>query len=158
MSGKQIELTGKKENKKGKRGAKEKYDPEQMPLLVEKWARLGLNDKQISENLNISLDTFYRYKKKYSEFSEALKRGKAPIDFQVENSLLKRALGYDVEVTHTEKRMMDGKEMIVIKRVVKHIPADVTAIIFWLKNRDKKRWGESSGDEDDTNEVKVVFE
>ncbi|MBM6875783.1 HNH endonuclease [Fusobacterium mortiferum] len=66
-------------------------------ILVEGWARNGLTDEQIAKNLGISTDTFYRYKKEYSDFSESLKKGKEIIDFEVENALLKRALGYTYE-------------------------------------------------------------
>ena len=61
-------------------------------MLVEGWARDGLTDKQIANNLNISEDTFYEYKKRYSEFSESLKKGKEIVDYEVENALLKTAL------------------------------------------------------------------
>ena len=34
-------------------------------ILVEGWARDGLTDEQITNNLGISIDTFYKYKNKY---------------------------------------------------------------------------------------------
>ena len=45
-------------------------------ILVEAWARNGLTDEQIAKNLGISKDTFYKYKKEYTDFSDSLKRGK----------------------------------------------------------------------------------
>ena len=45
-------------------------------ILVEGWARDGLTNEQIADNLGINQDTLYTYKKKYPEFSEALKKGK----------------------------------------------------------------------------------
>ena len=63
-------------------------------ILVEAWARNGLTDEQIAKNLGISKDTFYKYKKEHTDFSDSLKRGKEVIDIEVENALLKRALGY----------------------------------------------------------------
>ena len=106
-----------------------KYDPETFPGLAEGWAREGLTDEQIARKLGVALSTFYAYQKQHPEFVESLKRGKAPVDFQVESALLKRALGYDVEEISQQG-----------KRRVKHIPPDVTACIFWLKNRKPAEW------------------
>ena len=68
--------------------AKLKYD-EDFPARAEDWARQGLRDEDIAKKLGISKDTFYEYKKMFPDFSDAIKRGKAPIDFEVENKLLK---------------------------------------------------------------------
>lgn len=61
---------------------------------MESWARDGLTDEQIAENAGINPATLYDWKKKYPEISETLKKGKEVVDIQVENALLKRALGY----------------------------------------------------------------
>ena len=119
--------------------AKSKYDShvKDKLVLVTSWARNGLTDLQIAHNLGISEDTFYKYKNKYIEFSEALKKGKEVIDFEVENALLKRALGYKYdEIT---KELVDGN-MVETKRVTKEVQPDTTAQIFWLKNRKPKEW------------------
>ena len=44
-------------------------------ILVEGWARDGLTNEQIAENLNIGKTTFYKLLKEYPELSEHLKRG-----------------------------------------------------------------------------------
>lgn len=119
--------------------AKSKYDSHVKDnlVLVTSWARDGLTDLQIAHNLGISEDTFYTYKNKYTEFSEALKKGKEVIDFEVENALLKRAFGYKYdEIT---KELVDGV-MVETKRVTKEVQPDTTAQIFWLKNRKPKEW------------------
>ena len=64
-------------------------------------------------------------------------RGKEVVDTEVENSLLKRALGYTAEDVTEE--LIDGR-LVITKRVKKHIPADTTAMIFWLKNRMPGIW------------------
>lgn len=63
-------------------------------LILEGWARDGLTDEQLAQNMGIAAGTLYDWKKKYPEISEALKRGKEVVDVQVENALLKRAMGY----------------------------------------------------------------
>lgn len=111
-------------------------EPEGLTLL-EGWARDGLTDEQIAGNIGINTSTLYDWKNKFSEISEALKKGKEVVDIQVENALLKRALGYDFQETRVEKSDKDGTKII---QTLKHIPADTTAQIFWLKNRRPDLW------------------
>ena len=102
-------------------------------ILIQGMARDGLTQQQIANNLGISIDTLIENKKKYSEFNNALKKGKEVIDFEVENALLKRALGYEYE----EETYENG---ILTKKVKKHVAPDTTAQIFWLKNRKPNNW------------------
>ncbi len=115
--------------------AKSKYFTHVEPklTLIEGWARDGLTDEQIAKNLGIAYSTFREYKNKYSALSASLKKGKEVVDYEVENALLKRALGYEYdEVTYE-----NGKET---KRVTKQVAPDTTAQIFWLKNRKPDKW------------------
>lgn len=107
---------------------------------LEAWARDGLTDEQIAARIGITTSTLYDWKNKYSEFSEALKRGKEVVDIEVENALLKRALGYDYTEERVERSQDGGKKSIKTVQTVKHIPPDTTAQIFWLKNRMPDRW------------------
>ena len=111
-------------------------EPEGLTLL-EGWARDGLTDEQIAGNIGINTSTLYDWKNKFPKISEALKKGKEVVDIQVENALLKRALGYDFQETRVEKSDKDGTKII---QTLKHIPADTTAQIFWLKNRRPDLW------------------
>lgn len=125
--------------------AKSKYETnvKDKLLLVEAWARNGLTDEQIAKNLDISKDSFYKYKKKHTDFSDSLKRGKEVIDFEVENALLKRALGYKYNEVTKElcKDKETGEETLVITKIVtKEVAPDTTAQIFWLKNRKPLEW------------------
>lgn len=93
-------------------------------ILVEGWARDGLTDVQIAENLGISKDTFYEYKKKHPDFSDSLKKGKEVVDYEVENALLKNALN-----------------------------GNITAQIFWLKNRKPDKWKDKIDTDKDSQDV-----
>lgn len=120
---------------------------------IEAWARDGLTDIQIAHNMGIKERTFSEWKGRFDAIRAALKKGKAPVDLEVENALLKRALGYQYEETTTEIHEIptgrfdaDGKQ---IMRQVRHIRKtqktalpDTTAQIFWLKNRKPKQWRE----------------
>ena len=108
-------------------------------LKLEGWARDGLTDEQIAENIGIHRDTLNEWKKKYSDISDTLKRGKEVIDRQVENALLKRAIGYEYEEVREE---YEGG--VLVKRTVtkKEALPDTTAQIFWLKNRKREAWSD----------------
>lgn len=108
--------------------------------MIEGWARQGLTDEQISKNMSISYSTFREWKKKYSALSAALKKGKTPVDFEVENALLKRAMGFEYEETETIIEEVDGKQRERIKKIKKVALPETSAIIFWLKNRMPEQW------------------
>lgn len=120
--------------------AKGKYEywitPEGL-LKIEGWARDGLVDKQIAANIGVSERTFTDWKSKYSAISSVLKKGKEVVDRQVENALLKRALGYEYEEVKEKFECGVLTERTVTKKEV--IP-DTTAQIFWLKNRKRESW------------------
>ncbi|MCI8915639.1 MAG: transposase [Oscillospiraceae bacterium] len=118
--------------------------------LVAGWAREGLTDEQLAEKIGIAASTLYDWKNKYSEFSEALKKGKEIVDIQVENALLKRALGYDFQEERVERSDKDGVKVI---QTLKHIPPDTTAQIFWLKNRRPDKWRSKPAAEQNGNGV-----
>ena len=106
-------------------------------LRLQGWARDGLSDEQIATNMGITDSTFYEWKKKYSEISEVLKEGKDVVDRQVENALLKSALGYKYDEVTEERR----DDMLVVTKVIhKEVQPNTTAQIFWLKNRKRLEW------------------
>ena len=120
--------------------AKGKYERWLEPdalMLLEGWARDGLTDEQIAKNIGINSCTLYDWKKKYPKISEALKKGKEVVDIEVENALLKRALGYEYTEEKVEISEKDGRK---VTQKVKHVAPDTTAQIFWLKNRRQEKW------------------
>lgn len=126
--------------------AKGKYQEwltEEGLLQLEAWARDGLTDEQIAHNMGICVATLYNWKSKHLEILESLKRGKDVIDIQVENALLKRALGYTYKEVTREKifNPETGQyELMPTKEVTKEVVPDTTAQIFWLKNRRPEQW------------------
>ncbi|BBI32355.1 transposase [Cohnella abietis] len=84
----------------GERKSKYHSHVEPKLLLIEAWARDGAIEEDISKKLGVAYSTFKIYKDKYSALSAALKRGKEVADVEVENSLFKRAIGYE----YTEKK------------------------------------------------------
>ena len=98
-------------------------------ILLEGWARSGLTEEQIAHNMGIDRTTLYRWKKKDCNILNALKRNKDIVDFEVENALLKNA--------------MEG---------------NVTAQIFWLKNRKQLEWREKIEYSTDAKEISKLDE
>lgn len=139
--------------------AKSKYETDVLPRLIEieAWKRDGLTDEQIFKNLGISRDTFYKYKEKYTDFSDALKKGKEVADIEVENALFKRAIGYRYKEKIKEVKEIDGKKTVFIKEVEKEMPGDVGAQIFWLKNRKSSKWKDKQDIDIEDNNVSITI-
>ena len=135
--------------------------------LLEAWARDGLTDEQIANNMGISVASLYNYKNQHLEILEALKKGKEVVDIEVENALLKKCFGYNVPVKKTFKLKQTeydpetGKKIKEYEKLVEgydevHIPADTTSQIFWLKNRKPKQWKDKVETSIDTKELTNV--
>ena len=112
-------------------------------LRLEAWARDGLTLEQIAHNCGCNAKTLCDWRKRYPPICNALKKGRDVADIEVENALRKRALGYSyIETTsETVKDPDTGQEELrVTKTVTKEVAPDVTAQIFWLKNRRATSW------------------
>ena len=141
-----IEKTQSNNNKKpakkrrARRGTRNKYEywiSKDGLILLEGWARDGLSDEQIAKNIGIARTTLYDWKNKYSDIKDVLKKGKEVVDFEVENALLKRALGYEYDEVKEEYESGVLTKKIITKKTV--VP-DTTAQIFWLINRSRGKW------------------
>ena len=82
-------------------------------IRIQGWARDGLTDEQIARNMGIGVRTLYEWKDRYPQISQSLKETKEIADRNVENALYEQAL-----------------------------KGNITAQIFWLKNRKPKDWRE----------------
>lgn len=112
-------------------------------LLLAAWARDGLIDEEIAKKIGISRSTLAEWKKRFSDISDALKKGKEIVDIEVENALLKRALGYSFTETTRERKLNPETgeyEMVITKEVVKDVQPEIAACFIWLKNRCPDRW------------------
>lgn len=139
---KQKKKTGKKpkDAPKNKGGRPTLFKKEYIELVY-LLCRKGFTDKELADALKIAESTLNLWKQEHPEFMESIKKGKDEFNTNgVENALLKRAMGYDFEETHTEIQQGSRGTKQVVKKVKKHIAPDVLAQIFWLKNRDPNRW------------------
>lgn len=91
----------------------------------------GATDRQVAETLEISTKTLYRWRHEHPEFRHSLKAGKHDLDERVISTLAHKALGYSYDA----EEIFCQNGMVTRVSVVKHVPPDTTAMIFWLKNR-----------------------
>ena len=132
------------------KGKYEKWLEEDSLALLGAWARSGLTQEQIAKNMGISLSTFKEWLKKYPAISAAIKIGKEQADYMMENALYKKGTGYTVRVCKPFKlktveynedgRKVKEREKIEYAEYDEYFPPDVTAQIFWLKNRKPDEW------------------
>lgn len=133
-------------------------------MLLECWKRDGLNDSQIASRINVNPGTLSKWRREYPEINEALKKGKEIIDYQVENALLKTALGYkSKEVKVVMETLPTGKNRTVRKEIsTKDVVPNVSAIRMWLINRSPEKWNNSDNainvadDVDNNLTIKIV--
>jgi len=111
---------------------------------IEDWARKGLNDTQIAQNMGVTRRTLYNWGKLHPEMVKALNRGRAPAIAQVENALFKSACGYTTTVQKAVKVRKqvnrDVEEHVEYVQEEIHVPANVVAQIFYLKNMKPEKW------------------
>lgn len=126
-----------------------KWITEEGLIKLTGWARNGLIDEQIARNMGVSVATLYRYKRDFPEIDEALKKGKEVVDLEVENALLRKALGFKETVSEPVKvktvdyengRKVQEREEVVFVEKEMYVPPDTGAICFWLKNRKPESW------------------
>jgi transposase-like protein len=132
-----------------RKGKHEEWLTEDALTLIEGWARDGLSLQQIAHNMGIADSTLRKWRDKFELISAAIKKGSAPVDYEVENAMLKSALGYTVKVKKpiklkTKKQLKDKgtieEERIEYTEEEVYIKPDTTAQIFWLKNRRPDKW------------------
>ena len=117
-------------------------EPENL-LRLEAWARDGLTLEQIAHNIVGNVKTLREWRELYPPICTALKKGREVVDIEVENALIKRALGYCYEETMVE----DNPEGRKTRITQKFIPPDVAAIVFYLKNRLPAKWRDKPVDD-----------
>ena len=98
-------------------------------ILLEGWARDGLTYEQIAHNMGIDTSTLWDWRKANTTISNAIKKGREVVDYEVENALLKSAL-----------------------------EGNTTAQIFWLKNRRKQQWRDKVEYSNDNGELNKLDE
>lgn len=143
-----------------------KYETHVAPRLeeIKDWCRNGATDEEIAKRLGINVDTLYSYKKKFSEFSESIKKSKEIFDSEVENALFERCLGGKVSLKRPFKvkrtiysngKRVREEEEVVMADYEEYVVPDTTAQIFWLKNRRPDKWRDKPIEDTDEKDKSV---
>jgi hypothetical protein len=119
--------------RRGRKGKYEEWLTEEGLLKIQGWARDGLTNEQIAQNMGVIPNTLYKWMNQFEDIREALKKGKEVADREVENALFKSAVGH-----YYEEDAVTNKGDVV--RIRKYEKPNTTAQIFWLKNRKPLEW------------------
>ena len=112
---------------------------------AEKLCRLGATDAEIADFFGVTERTINRWKHDHPEFCQSLNAGKEDADTRVERSLYQRAVGFEHEAVKIF--MPANADAPVYAPYRERIHADVTAALFWLKNRKPEQWRDVSRQE-----------
>lgn len=110
---------------------------------VEKWIRDGLTENQVAKNLGISKSTLNSYKNKYPDLLDSIKKGRQSVVTEIENALVKRALGFEYEEVKTYIKDEGGRIVKYTEKTRKYQPPDVGACAILLKNKDRGNWADN---------------
>lgn len=116
--------------------AKSKYETHVVSKFedIEEWCKLGAQDKEIIDNLNISPSAFYEYKNKYSEFADVIRNARKKPVYSIRGALLKRATGF--YYTETEWRFDKRGNEVPYRKYEKYVPPDINACKILLMHWD----------------------
>lgn len=116
-------------------GQPTKYRPEyaQKALVL---CNNGATIRDVAEFFRVTERTVYNWSHEYPEFFQALKVGRDAANNRVIQSLYRRATGYSFDSV----KIMQYEGSPIEVPYVEHVAPDVTACIFWLKNRMPDEW------------------
>lgn len=133
------------------------YKPEYCEQ-VEKLCKLGATDEEIGDFFGVTEQTINNWKKEHPDFFESIKAGKIEADSNVADRLYQRAMGFEhdseeIKVVSMGQNSGSEVERVPIRKVY---PPDPTAAIFWLKNRQPKKWRDKT-EQEHSGEVGVKY-
>ena len=134
-------MTAKKVGPHKKTGRPSSYRPE-FAGQAAKLCALGATDSVLADFFGVADATIDNWKVAHPTFLGSLKDAKDALDAQVEQSLFRRAMGWEHDAVKiiTVARGNNGGSVVEEVPYVEHYPGDTTAMIFWLKNRQPVRW------------------
>ncbi|EJG2229780.1 hypothetical protein BS007_RS17140 [Vibrio parahaemolyticus] len=109
-----------------------KFKPE-YAKQVYKLCLLGARDVELADFFEVHRDTIFHWCKLYPEFAQARKKGKMQADAEVAHCLFQRATG----MTLTQQKVTHRGEVVDYQQ---ELPADVRAMEYWLKCRNRDAW------------------
>lgn len=119
----------------------EEWLTEDRLMLLECWARDGYTYADVAQRIGISNKQLTTWRKEFPEIHKALAKGREIVDYQVENALLKSALGYKTKEVTIITVLKNGKMVETTKQTVtKEVAPNISACQTWLYNRLPDKW------------------
>ena len=139
--------------KRGRRGTrKQDFLADGGLTYLRGWARAGYTKTEIAKLIGVSLGTLESWVRKDPKVKRALKKGVDFANFVVEDKLQEVIEGYYYTETVSEiprdeeGNPKKGVDLLVTKKTEKYAHPNITAIIFWLKNRFPEIWRSADRD------------
>lgn len=129
---------------RGIRGRPTEYKKEFNSLACVLCEETGANNEKLSEAFGVSLTTIKTWFREKKDFRAQVKAGREIFNREkIEARLIDRCIGYKYTETKVKTvELKGGKKQIVKEVTQKVLPPDVNAIMFYLRNRDPKRFNE----------------
>lgn len=129
---------GKKPDPEHKRQGRPPKYQDSFAVQARKLGNLGATNVDLADFFGVSIRTVDRWLVEHEDFCRAVNEARQFADQNVERRLYERATGY----TFDSEKVMAVKGEVVRVPTREHVPPDVTAMIFWLKNRKPEQWRE----------------
>lgn len=144
---------------KGRGGRKPKYNytSEEFLSLIESYAKKGFTDKEIAYAIGLSPQKFCEKKRRYSQLSEVLTRGRATITAAVRAKFLAMALGGIKTKSVTKRKLRDedgnytGEEEI--QSIESELAPNLHAQSVWLYHYDEDWKKVERKQDEDTDDI-----
>src|SRR4030095_17024238 len=112
---------------------------------------LGHIDTELAEYFEVDVSTINNWKIAHPSFFESIKNGRENAEADIVNSLYNRAKGYEID----EEKIVSDNGIPVMMTIKKPIVPDPVSAIFWLKNRQPKKWRDKHETEQTSTNIKI---
>jgi hypothetical protein len=120
------------------------YNPENAEI-ARHCCRLGASNDTLAERFGVSPRTIDSWIATIPEFGDAVRQGRQIADDAVVAALYRRATG----LKRKSVTVVEGKGEPVTTTRTDHVPPDLRACMFWLRNRRADEWGEKRASADE---------
>lgn len=133
----QYLVTPRKDAKRYRYSNLQGEDRVEMMRMIADCARAAMTNFEMAQYFGVTEQTLNDWFIKDPDFALVMRANRMMADDRVERALYARAVGYSYKAQEV-KITNEGK--IYKTDVIKHVPPDITAITFWLKNRAPQQW------------------
>ena len=106
--------------------------------IAHNYCLLGATNDELAVFFDVSPTTIDNWMAAHEDFAAQVRKGRASADAAIALKLYQRAMGYEYR---TRKVFVYRGQPVEVDHPV-HMPPDVGACIFWLRNRRRRDWQE----------------